>query len=145
MRRCNNGATVGGAQGGTTVFSGFFGTCTAGNATIINNGGTVSPGDDAPGTLTVNNNYTQGSNGRLLIDIAGPNAGEFSVLDVLGNANLDGILHPVLLNGFIPTVGESFTFLDYTALTGTFPGLRPSLSTTSLSNGQSPTMLRMRP
>ena len=26
----------------------------------------------------------------------------------------------MLLNGFVPTVGESFTFLDYSALTGTF-------------------------
>jgi hypothetical protein len=27
-------------------------------------------------------------------------------------------LDPVLLNGFVPTVGESFTFLDYGAVTG---------------------------
>jgi hypothetical protein len=78
----------------------------------------VSPGD-APGTLTVAS-YTQASNGTLLIDIAGPSTGEFSVLDILGNADLDGILHPVLLNGFIPTIGESFTFLDYTSVTGEF-------------------------
>jgi autotransporter-associated beta strand protein len=83
-----------------------------------NNGGTVSPGD-APGTLTVNS-YTQMSGGTLLIDITGASTGQFSVLDVLGNANLNGILYPVLLNGFIPTVGESFTFMDYTALTGAF-------------------------
>jgi hypothetical protein len=83
-----------------------------------NNGGTVGPGD-ALGTLTVNS-YTQMKHGTLLIDIAGLSTGEFSVLDVLGNANLNGILHPVLLNGFIPTVGESFIFMDYTALTGAF-------------------------
>jgi autotransporter-associated beta strand protein len=87
----------------------------------VTNNGRVSPGGNAlgPGTLTVDS-YTQASNGRLLIDIAGPSTGEFSVLDVLGNANVNGILHPVLLNGFIPTVGESFTFMDYTALTGAF-------------------------
>ena len=61
----------------------------AGTGTVIgnvtnNSGGTVSPGD-APGTLTVNN-YTQMSGSTLLIDIAGPNTGQFSVLDVLGNA-----------------------------------------------------------
>ena len=27
-------------------------------------------------------------------------------------------MDPVLLNGFVPTVGESFTFLDYGAVTG---------------------------
>jgi autotransporter-associated beta strand protein len=97
----------------------------AGTGTVIGNvtnnrGGTVSPGD-APGTLTVNS-YTQMSGSTLLIDIAGPNTGQFSVLDVLGNANVNpnGLLLPVLLNGFVPTVGESFTFLDYSALTGTF-------------------------
>lgn len=87
------------------------------NANItVNRGGTVSPGD-APGTLTVNN-YTQRQGGTLLINIAGPNAGQFSVLNVLGTANLNGLLDPVLLNGFVPTIGESFIFLDYGAVTG---------------------------
>ena len=93
----------------------------AGTGTIsgdVMNKGTVSPGD-APGTLTINGNYTQASNGTLLIDIAGGNAGECSVLDVLGTANLSGLLDPVLLNGFVPTIGESFTFLNYGAVTGT--------------------------
>jgi hypothetical protein len=97
----------------------------AGVGTVIgdvtnNRGGTVSPGD-ALGTLTVNT-YTQMSGSTLLIDIAGPNTGQFSVLDVLGNAtiNPNGLLDPVLQNGFVPMVGESFTFMDYSALTGTF-------------------------
>src|SRR6185295_10591272 len=46
------------------------------------------------------------------------------VLDVLGNANLDGLLHPVLLNGFIPTVGESFTFMNYGSLFGAFSTIK---------------------
>jgi autotransporter-associated beta strand protein len=103
----NHGGTLAGA--GTVI----------GNVT--NNGrGTVSPGD-VPGTLTVNS-YTQMSGSTLLIDIAGANTGQFSVLDVLGNVsvNPNGLLLPVLQNGFVPTVGESFTFLDYAALTGTF-------------------------
>jgi len=85
-----------------------------------NRSGTVSPGD-APGTLTVNS-YTQMSGSTLLIDIAGPNAGQFSVLDVLGHANLNpnALLLPMLQNGFVPMVGESFTFMDYSALTGAF-------------------------
>ena len=96
----------------------------AGTGTVIgdvtqNGGGTISPGD-ALGTLTVNN-YTQ-RGGTLEINIAGANSGEFSVLDVLGNAILkpNALLLPVLQNGFVPTVGESFSFMDYSALTGTF-------------------------
>jgi hypothetical protein len=62
------------------------------------------------------------SGSTLQIEIAGPNTGQFSVLDVLGNAiiNPNGLLDPVLQDGFVPTVGESFTFMDYAALSGTF-------------------------
>jgi autotransporter-associated beta strand protein len=81
--------------------------------------GTVSPGD-APGMLTVAS-YTQPmGSGRLLIDIAGSGFGQFSVLDVLENANVNGFLDPVLVNGFIPSIGDEFTFLEYGSLSGTF-------------------------
>jgi autotransporter-associated beta strand protein len=92
----------------------------AGTGTVngnVTNSGKIMPGD-APGTLTINGNYTQSSSGTLLIDIAGTGAGEFSVLNVLGTANLSGLLNPDLLNGFVPTIGESFTFLNYEAVTG---------------------------
>jgi len=82
------------------------------------NGGTVSPGD-SPGTLTVAGNYSQPA-GTLLIDILGPNSGQFSILNVLGSAKLSGILDPTLLNGFIPTIGEQFIFLKYGSLFGGF-------------------------
>jgi autotransporter-associated beta strand protein len=92
------------------------------NANVMNNHGTVSPGEPlgAPGLLTVVHNYTQAQYATLMIQIAGANAGQFSVLDVLGNANLNGYLDPVLLNGFVPTIGESFIFLNYASLTGGF-------------------------
>jgi hypothetical protein len=67
--------------------------------------------------LTVNS-YTQTSPGKLLIDIAGFNTGEFSVLDVLGSATLGGLLDPVLQNGFVPTVGQEFVFLEYASFSG---------------------------
>jgi hypothetical protein len=54
-----------------------------------------------------------------MIQLAGTNAGEFSVLNILGTANLSGQLNPVLLNGFLPTIGDSFTFLNYGAVNGT--------------------------
>ena len=103
----NHGGTLAGA--GTVI----------GNVTN-NRRGTVSPGD-SPGMLTVNS-YVQMSGSTLQIEIAGPNTGQFSVLDVLGNAtiNPNGLLDPVLQDGFVPTVGESFTFMDYAALSGTF-------------------------
>jgi autotransporter-associated beta strand protein len=98
----------------------------AGTGTVYGNvtnngGGRVSPGAlGVPGELTVVHNYTQTEFATLMIQIAGTNAGQFSVLDVLGTANLNGNLAPVLLNGFVPTIGDSFTFLNYASFTGEF-------------------------
>jgi autotransporter-associated beta strand protein len=102
----------------SNTFVGRHGTL-AGTGTVngdVTNNGTVSPGD-APGTLTVSS-YTQASNAHLMIDIAGTSIGQFSVLNVFGTANLNGLLDPVLQNGFVPTVGEQFIFLTY----GSFDG-----------------------
>jgi autotransporter-associated beta strand protein len=84
--------------------------------------GRVGPGEalGVPGVLTVVHNYTQAQYATLMIQIAGTSTGDFSVLNVLGIANLNGNLAPVLLNGFVPTVGDSFTFLNYASFTGAF-------------------------
>jgi autotransporter-associated beta strand protein len=96
------------------------------NGNVVNNGGTVRPGGGlgAPGTLTVVHNYTQAQFATLMIQIAGMSPDQFSVLNVLGNANLDGFLDPVLLNGFVPTIGDSFVFLNYASLTGAFSHIK---------------------
>ena len=85
-----------------------------------NDFGTVRPGGalGVPGVLTVVHNYTQTQYATLMIQIAGTSAGDFSVLNVLGTANLNGYLNPVLLGGFVPTIGDSFIFLNYASLTG---------------------------
>jgi autotransporter-associated beta strand protein len=100
----------------------------AGTGTIngnVTNNGTVSPGAlGVPGVLTVVHNYTQAEFATLMIQIAGTNTGDFSVLNVLGNANLNGFLDPVLLNNFVPSIGDSFTFLNYASFTGEFSHIR---------------------
>jgi autotransporter-associated beta strand protein len=101
-------------QGGTLAGTGTI------NGNVMNTA-KVSPGAlGAPGVLTIAQNYTQTQFTTLMIQIAGTNTGQFSVLNVLGNANLNGFLDPVLLNGFVPTIGDSFTFLNYASLTGEF-------------------------
>jgi autotransporter-associated beta strand protein len=92
------------------------------NADVSNLRGRVSPGGalGAPGTLTVVEDFTQTQFAALMIQIAGTSDGQFSVLNVLGSANLNGFLDPVLLNGFVPTIGDSFVFLNYASLTGEF-------------------------
>src|SRR5439155_26923795 len=77
-----------------------------------------------PEILTINGTYTQTQYATLMIQIAGTSAGQFSVLNVMGNANLNAFLDPVLLNGFVPSVGDSFTFLNYASLTGGFSHIK---------------------
>jgi autotransporter-associated beta strand protein len=100
------------------------------NASVTNNRDAVRPGEalGVPGVLTVVHDYTQAEFATLMIQIAGANAGQFSVLDVLGTANLNGYLKPVLLNGFVPSVGETFTFLNYAAVDGTLSILNPNIA-----------------
>jgi len=107
------------------------GSTLAGTGTIsgnVTNGGKVSPGSaGAPGMLTVVGNYSQAQYATLMIQLASANSGEFGVLNVLGIANLSGQLDPVLLNGFVPTVGETFTFLNYGAVNGTLFMFNPNI------------------
>jgi hypothetical protein len=119
--------TLGCSKNGTSIDSNTTvhgGGTLAGTGTIngnVTNMGKVSPGAlGVPGVLTVVHNYTQAEFATLMIQIAGDSAGEFSVFNVLGSANLNGNLAPVLLDGFIPTIGESFTFLNYSSFTGGF-------------------------
>ena len=59
-----------------------------------------------------------------MIQIAATSPDQFSALNVLGDANLNGFLDPILLNGFVPMVGDSFTFLNYASLTGGFSHIK---------------------
>jgi hypothetical protein len=106
------------------------GSTLAGAGTIsgnVTNSGNVSPGSaGAPGMLTVVHDYTQAQYATLMI-IAGANFGDFGILNVLGTANLGGQLDPVLLNGFVPTIGQSFTFLNYGAVNGTLFIFNPNI------------------
>src|SRR5436190_21493950 len=92
----------------------------AGTGTIngnVTNNGKVTPGSaGTPGMLTVTGDYTQAQFATLMIQIAGMSPDQFSVLNVLGNASLNGFLDPMLLNGFVPALGDSFTFLNYASL-----------------------------
>ena len=108
----------------------FAGTGTVHGNVTTNNWGTVIPGGalGVPGELTIVHNYTQAQYARLMIQIAGASPGQFSALNVLGTANLSGYLKPILLDGFVPTVGESFTFLNYGALNGSLSVFNPNIA-----------------
>jgi autotransporter-associated beta strand protein len=96
------------------------------NGNVTNYGGTVSPGDPlgVPDVLTVSNNYMQTPSATLTVQIGGTDPGQASVLNVLGNANLNGELDPELVNDFVPAIGQSFNFLSYTSVTSSFSHIK---------------------
>jgi hypothetical protein len=79
----------------------------------VSSNGIVAPGD-APGLLTISGNYTQNSTGTLLIEIGGAGSGQFSVLDITGNATLGGALDVELFGAFDPVhdCGSAFGVCD---------------------------------
>ncbi|WP_169980238.1 putative Ig domain-containing protein [Tautonia rosea] len=87
---------------------------------VDNFAGTVRPGS-SPGVLRIEGNYTQGPEGTLEIEVAGPEAGtQYDQLVVTGNAVIDGTLRLVFLDGYVPQDGESFTFLVSEGIQGAF-------------------------
>ena len=94
---------------------------------VVNNtGGMVHPGGDIPGPMTMLGNqptYRQAAGGRLTIDLAGANAGQYGTLTIAGIgglAVLDGTLEVRLSAGYHPPVGRSFTALTAQRVIGTF-------------------------
>ncbi len=87
----------------------------------LTNSGLVGPGDSGPGTLTVNGNYTQNSNGTLQIQIGGTAAGQHDLLSIGGAASLNGTLQLVRLNNFTGAPGDKIIFLTAAGgVSGTF-------------------------
>ncbi len=102
--------------GGTIQGSGTV----KGNTT--NTSGTFSAGDAGKaGLLTITGNYTQLSSGTLNSNIGGTTVStQYSELKVSGTASLGGTLAVTLINSFTPAIGNTFTVLTATSVTGTF-------------------------
>ena len=94
-------------------------------------GGTLAAGT-SPGTLTINGDYTLDGSGTLEVELAAaatPGTG-YDQYVVSGDATLAGRLRVELLEDFLPTLGDSFTFLTAAGtLSSTFDELQlPQLS-----------------
>ena len=90
---------------------------------LNNQGGTLSPGN-SPGITEVTGDYTQTAAGTLAIEAAGrgcPGVPDgHDLLDVTGNADLAGTLQVDLIDGFFPTLGNTFTIVEAGEITGWF-------------------------
>lgn len=103
---------------------------------VENTKGTVAPGIGAggTGTLTIAGRYSNGAAATLAMDLAGTTAGtQYDQLVIDGNAGLGGTLTLSLANGFVPTIGNSFTLINTTdGLGGALTTYNlPSLASTS--------------
>jgi len=72
--------------------------------------GSVAPGTSGAGELDANN-FTLGGNAKLQIEIAGPATGNIDRLDVVGVADLDGVLEVSLIDDYVPEWGRQFLVL----------------------------------
>jgi hypothetical protein len=110
---------------------------TEGTGTVtanITSHGIISPGQST-GVLTIDGNATLFNDSRIDIELGGITAGtEYDRLLVTGSATLNGVLHLDLINGFSPTVGNSFDIFDWGGpVGGTFTTLDLPLLTGGLA------------
>jgi T5SS/PEP-CTERM-associated repeat protein len=85
----------------------------------VQNGGLVSPGLSA-GALSINGDYAQTTAGKLLIELS---ATSYDQLVVTDSASLAGTLEINLVDGFVPSIGQSWIILtadDLDDVTDTF-------------------------
>ena len=109
----NVGGTGVNIHGGTLSGTGVI------NGNVTTSGRLIAGDEPAPGTLTIHGNYTQMPGASLVDPIA--SFGDSSMLEVTGAADLfGGVLDIELLNGFVPTAGETFEVMSYGSLDGTF-------------------------
>ncbi len=89
---------------------------------LLNAAGTFAPGvDAATGSTLVDGNYTQQSGSTLALDIAGTGPGStHDLINITGDAQIDGLLELSLVEGFTPNFADEFTLLAADSLFGFF-------------------------
>jgi fibronectin-binding autotransporter adhesin len=88
--------------------------------------GTLAPGVNA-GALNVTGNVTFNAGSTALIQIGGTGAGQFDELILSGALTAGGAFDVDLINGFNPSIGNSFDVLDFGSASGTFTLALPAL------------------
>ncbi len=124
-----NGGTLSCASGQTLTYAGgtIHGNGNINVNLLDNTGAVMSPGLSA-GTINITANpsgwYSQGPGGTLQIELGGLTPGtQYDVLNVAGNALLDGKLVVKTIGGFLPANGQTFTILNCAARSGAFASL----------------------
>lgn len=133
----NNG-TVLTATGSTTV---FLGTQTGGGS--FTGGGTVEysgpiiPGN-SPALVSYGGNVIFSPTSTLKIELGGTTRGSmYDALNIAGNFSTQSALEISLINGFTPSIGQTFDILNWGSLNGQFSSVSlPSLAGASWDTSQ---------
>jgi hypothetical protein len=93
---------------------------------------TINVGDAGKaGLLSITGTYTQLATGTMNVSIGGTTVGtQYSQLKITGAASLGGTLTAGLINGFTPTVGQTFTVLTASSVTGKFSNSTIAINST---------------
>ncbi len=98
-------------------------------ALAVTNNGTLRPGNPV-GSFALRS-LSQGSNGRIELDLAAGNPGsQYDQVTVSGDAQLAGTLALTLRDGYTPTLADVFAILPHGSRSGTFSTIvNPALAT----------------
>jgi hypothetical protein len=105
--------------GGTFNFTGGILSAQTVGFDLVNNGGTLAPGN-SPGSTAIDGSYTTNS-GALEIELASESS--FDNVTATGNVALGGDLVVKLLDGYVPDGAAEFTILTGGTVGGTFANL----------------------
>jgi autotransporter-associated beta strand protein len=114
-------------SGGVNVNQGTLaGTGTLGGNVVVNSGGTLAPGNNAPGTLGTGANLTFAGGSTLAIQLGGTTPGSgYSMVTFDGQLTLAGNLSVTEVNGFQLVTGDKFDILvnqEFDELSGPVSG-----------------------
>lgn len=99
--------------------------------------GVLAPGHSA-GSTSITGFYEQRANGTLEIEIGGTaQATQYDVVNVMGQALLNGQLKLQLINGFVPTPSQIFVVMSSGATSGSFANVTNGQRLTTSDGGGS--------
>jgi Tol biopolymer transport system component len=110
--------------GSTTSVAVFFGAFTGSGGSTgggdIFFEGDLQPGN-SPALVTFENDVHLGAGAAVEIELGGTAAGaQYDQVNVVGDLSLDGDLVVSLIDGFMPSIGQTFTILTADAIDGSF-------------------------
>jgi len=102
---------------------------------IIGLGGRISPGN-SPGIIAIDGGYQQDAGSTFLAEIGGADPGTgYDQITATGAASFGGNLTVRLVNGFTPTVGQTFRIVNAASASGAFDSIsEPSQAGISLTS-----------